>query len=121
MNKQELIGKKAKALLPGMLVWFAYVDGTRTIGIYDSESDWPVNRIISLTPAEIQAFAEKAGQYYMNPERKYEIDGNIIEEFYWNSKRAVYVNHIKVDDTYDAVCKRLREATEWNDPSPKLI
>ena len=42
----------------------------------------------------------------MNPQRKTEINGNKIEEFYWNGEMVVYVNDRRTDRTYDEEVRR---------------
>ena len=40
----------------------------------------------------------------MNPTRRAEINGHVIEEFYWNGRMVVYVdNHIAIGDYVEEV------------------
>jgi len=42
----------------------------------------------------------------MAPERSTEINGHLIEEYYWNGKMVVYVDHYRSNDTYEQACER---------------
>lgn len=48
----------------------------------------------------------------MTPERKIEIDGHLIEEYYWAGKLVVYLDHRVIDQTYEEVQKMVRALHE---------
>lgn len=46
---------------------------------------------------------EKGGE--MKPEREWEANGHVVEEFYWNGKMIVYVDNKKVSMTFSEAKK----------------
>lgn len=49
------------------------------------------------------------GNKTMTPNRKQIIDNHMVEEFYWNGKFVVYVDHKLVPDgaDFETVCERI--------------
>lgn len=45
----------------------------------------------------------------LSPERKKEINGHIIEEFYWHGEFLVYVDHCITQETFQQACDRLQK------------
>ncbi len=37
----------------------------------------------------------------MNAERKKEINGHLVEEYYWNGKTVVYIDNLLSEDTFE--------------------
>ncbi len=48
----------------------------------------------------------------MEPERKKEINGHKVEEYYWNRRMVVYVDNHLTEDSFEDVCRRLEEYTK---------
>ena len=48
----------------------------------------------------------------MSPERKHEYKDVIVEEFYWNGRAVVYVNHAKYEGSYEDAVKEAERANE---------
>lgn len=44
----------------------------------------------------------------MTPERKTYVDGHLVEEFYWNGKMVVYVDHRATELSYDDIVYTLK-------------
>lgn len=45
----------------------------------------------------------------MTSNKKKEINGHKIEEYYWAGALVVYVDHHLVDETFEEACERLKE------------
>lgn len=44
----------------------------------------------------------------MRPERSAQINGQLIEEYYWAGEFIVYVNNQRFNGTFDEACERAR-------------
>ena len=53
----------------------------------------------------------------LSPERKIEINGKLVCEFYWHGEYPVYVDHKLVEGTFDEVVFRLNSEEEVDDDS----
>ena len=45
----------------------------------------------------------------MTPERRKEINGHVVEEFYWAGRLPVYVDNRLVQKTFKEACVELKE------------
>lgn len=43
----------------------------------------------------------------MSPERRKEINGIKVEEYYWSGKMVVYIDNHKTGESFDQACERL--------------
>ena len=37
----------------------------------------------------------------MKPDKEMEVNGKLIQEYYWNGRQVVYVNHTRYEGTFE--------------------
>jgi hypothetical protein len=48
----------------------------------------------------------------MECRRKRIINGHLVEEFWWNDLRAVYVDNLRTDDIYEVACRKVEKCPD---------
>ena len=67
-------------------------------------------RVKTLTRIEIKKRLDNffEGGWKMTAERKTEVNGHRVEEYYWAGKMVVYIDNFSTEETYKEAVKRLR-------------